>query len=152
MAMIGLWSVPALLAEWPGYLGPGRNGISPETGLLHEWPGSGPEVIWRAAVGPGFSSVAVAGGRLFTQFADGGDEVVAAFDAATGKELVLGGNGDLSLIEATPEAFRKKASVRISRDRTWAAPALADGVLYVRTWNELIALRVAETAPTTVGR
>lgn len=47
--------------------------------------------------------------------------------------------------EATPEEFRKKASVRISRDRTWSAPALADGVLYIRTWKELIAVRVGAT-------
>lgn len=61
---------------------------------------------------------------------------------ADGHLLVLGGDGVLSLVEATPEDFVSKAKHRIVRDRTWASPALSNGVLYIRAWNELIALRV----------
>jgi outer membrane protein assembly factor BamB len=60
-----------------------------------------------------------------------------------GHLLVLGGNGTLSLVEATAEGFRSKAEARITDDRTWAVPALSDGVLYIRAWGELVALRVA---------
>ena len=31
--------------EWPQFLGPNRNGISTETGLLTEWPEGGPKVV-----------------------------------------------------------------------------------------------------------
>ena len=65
--------------------------------------------------------------------------------AADGHLIVLGDAGELSLVEATPEEFRKKSRVRVTRDRTWAVPALSDGVLYVRSFKELIALQVAAT-------
>jgi outer membrane protein assembly factor BamB len=71
--------------EWPGYLGLGRDGLSAESGLLTEWPEGGPEVLWRAQIGIGFSSVAVAGGRAFTMLAEEGQEWVAAFDARSGE-------------------------------------------------------------------
>lgn len=69
---------------------------------------------------------------------------------ADGRLIVLSGDGTLRLVEASPGAFRSSAESRISNERTWAAPALADGVLYVRAWKELVALRVGrapESAP-----
>lgn len=85
--------VPAILAsatapsDWPRYRGPRGDGISKETGLLKTWPASGPRVLWRARLGSGYSGMAVSGGRLFTLFGSGGNELAIAFDAATGKEL-----------------------------------------------------------------
>jgi hypothetical protein len=35
------------LAEWSQWRGPNRDGISQETGLLQEWPKSGPPLAWR---------------------------------------------------------------------------------------------------------
>ena len=32
-------------ADWPGFLGPARDGVSPETGLLASWPAKGPPRI-----------------------------------------------------------------------------------------------------------
>ncbi len=53
-------------AEWPGWLGPNRDGKSPDTGLLKTWPGGGPKLIWKTDIlGKGFSSVAVAGGVVY---------------------------------------------------------------------------------------
>jgi outer membrane protein assembly factor BamB len=77
----------ALADDWPGYLGPNRDGRSAETGLLTEWPEGGPEVLWRAPLGVGYSSVAVAGGRAFTMLAEDGEEWAAAFDALSGEAL-----------------------------------------------------------------
>ena len=34
--------------EWPTWRGPNRDGISPETGLLTEWPADGPPLLWTA--------------------------------------------------------------------------------------------------------
>ena len=77
----------ALAGDWPQWLGPNRNGSSPETGLLAAWPAEGPKVLWKVAGGEGCSSVVVAGGRAYTLVQRGGDELALALDAATGKEI-----------------------------------------------------------------
>jgi outer membrane protein assembly factor BamB len=80
--------VCAQAADWPQWRGPHRDAISHETGLLKEWPAEGPHVVWTATnLGGGYSTVAVAGKRLFTT----GDRTdacfVLAFDASSGKPL-----------------------------------------------------------------
>jgi outer membrane protein assembly factor BamB len=82
-----LASLLLLGADWPQWLGPQRNGASPETGLLMDWPKEGPKVLWKVPGGDGYSSIAVAGGRAFTLVQRGNDELVIALDAAGGKEL-----------------------------------------------------------------
>lgn len=53
-------------AEWPGWLGPNRDGKSPDTGLLKQWPSGGPRLVWKTDIlGHGFSSVAVSGGTVY---------------------------------------------------------------------------------------
>jgi len=53
---------PAAGGDWPGWRGPDRNAISADTGLLKTWPEGGPPLLWKASgIGPGFSSVAIAG-------------------------------------------------------------------------------------------
>ena len=75
----------AFAADWPQWRGPRRDGISEETGLLASWPAGGPPLVWKnQGAGEGYSSMAVAGGRLFTQGQRGDDQFVIAFDAASG--------------------------------------------------------------------
>ena len=86
----------ALIAanDWPQWRGPKRDGVSAETGLLKEWPAGGPRLAWRVTgAGDGYSSFAVAGGRLFTLGARGGTEYVMAFDVASGKKQWEVANG-----------------------------------------------------------
>ena len=73
--------------DWPNWRGPHRDGISRETGLLKSWPKDGPKVLWTAALTGGYSSVAIADGRLFTQTKDQKEDLVVCFDAAGGKKL-----------------------------------------------------------------
>ncbi len=55
------------MGEWPCYHGPGRDNLSPEKGLLQSWPEDGPLLLWTASdIGHGYSSVAIASGRIFT--------------------------------------------------------------------------------------
>ena len=82
-----LFPLGSTAEDWPGYLGPRRDGHSSERGLLSEWPEAGPSELWRVRIGNGYSSVAVVGDRLFTMYADDGDEWLAAFSTATGAEL-----------------------------------------------------------------
>lgn len=71
--------------DWPRFRGPGNNGISKETGLLKAWPTGGPKVAWTAPIGTGFSSMSVAGGRVYTMYQDGEGQFVTALDEKTGK-------------------------------------------------------------------
>ncbi len=73
-------------SEWPQFRGPGRDGYA-AVQLLRAWPADGPRVLWKTGLGPGFSQIAVAGGRAFTGFAAADTEYVGAFDAGTGKEV-----------------------------------------------------------------
>jgi outer membrane protein assembly factor BamB len=98
-------AVPAARADdWPQWLGPQRDGVWRETGLLDKLPEGGPKVLWRAEVHKGYSGPAVAAGRLYVMDwrratgADGqplratrgglpGTERVLCLDAANGKPL-----------------------------------------------------------------
>jgi outer membrane protein assembly factor BamB len=76
------------LEDWPQWRGPHRNGTSAEKNLLKSWPQNGPPLAWKTGgAGEGYSSFAVAGGRMFTLGARGNREYVVAFDAASGKRL-----------------------------------------------------------------
>src|SRR5262249_45619551 len=72
--------------DWPQFLGPTRNGVSPEAGLDVTWPKEGPRVVWECEVGAGWSSPVVANGLLILFHRQGDQEIVACLDAASGKE------------------------------------------------------------------
>ena len=92
-------SLPAVVSnlaldDWPQWRGPNRDGRSVEKGLLKDWPAAGPPLAWRASgAGEGYSSFAVAGGRLYTLGARAGTEYTFAFDVASGKKLWEVANG-----------------------------------------------------------
>lgn len=78
--------------DWPQFMGPNRDGISKEKGLMTRWPAEGPTVLWTANVGKGFSAVAVQGDRVYTlgqiEETVGANEkgmYVLCFDASSGK-------------------------------------------------------------------
>lgn len=89
--------------DWPQWLGPKRDSVWHETGIVEVFPENKLPVKWRVPIAGGYSGPAVAGGKVFvTDFvkASGeafnnpgqraelkGQERVLCFDAATGKEL-----------------------------------------------------------------
>ena len=77
-------ALPLGAADWPNWLGPMRNGTSPETGLLTTWPATGPKVLWKVPGGDGYSSVAVAQGLAITLVQHDDAEFALALDAAQG--------------------------------------------------------------------
>jgi outer membrane protein assembly factor BamB len=89
---------PPVSTDWPQWRGPDRSGISRETGLLKQWPPSGPAAVWSAAgLGNGYGSIAVKGTQLFVQGLKGRDSVVTSLGRADGKPLwtrVIGPGGD----------------------------------------------------------
>jgi len=82
-----LAGLTARAADWPQFLGPTRNGISPETNLATAWPADGPVTRWKKDVGAGFAGPAVAGGKLFLFQRRGDKEIVDCLDAKTGGGL-----------------------------------------------------------------
>jgi outer membrane protein assembly factor BamB len=80
-------SAATVSKDWPGFLGPKRNGKSDERGLPTEWPAKGPPIVWQAVVGTGYSAPAIAGGRLF-HFARFGESArLTCFEASSGNQL-----------------------------------------------------------------
>ena len=51
--------------DWPQWLGPKRDGVWRESGVLREFPPGGPKVRWRAEIGAGYAGPAVAGDKVY---------------------------------------------------------------------------------------
>src|SRR5258705_13920736 len=51
--------------DWPQWLGPRRDGVWRETGILKEFPTNGLKFRWRATIAAGYSGPSVAEGRVF---------------------------------------------------------------------------------------
>jgi outer membrane protein assembly factor BamB len=79
------WTLAA--NDVPAFRGTLRNSVVTNTQLDTDWEAHAPKEIWRQRLGPAWSSVIVVDGRLVTQEQREGAEVVACYDAATGKEL-----------------------------------------------------------------
>jgi len=90
--------------EWPQWLGPQRDGVWRETGIVEKFPAGGPKVLWRMKIGGGYTGPAIANGKVYLMdrevaansprpgnaFARGiipGSERVLCLDAASGKQL-----------------------------------------------------------------
>jgi outer membrane protein assembly factor BamB len=90
--------------DWPQWLGPKRDGVWREDGVLEKFPPGGPKKVWAVPLGGGYAGPAVAGGKVFVQdrrLATGatepgnpfdrksvkGSERLLCLDAATGKEV-----------------------------------------------------------------
>lgn len=72
---------------WPAWGGPTHNFHVPTHGLAASWPATGPGPVWKRDLGPGYSAVVAADGRLFTLYRDGNQDVVVALRAEDGNEL-----------------------------------------------------------------
>jgi len=105
----------AAAEDWPQFRGPGGQGHSMETGLPVEWSET-QNVVWKVPVSRGWSSPAIAGGRIWltavqsTRTSRGQDSVVSlrliGLDYATGRELV---NTEVFKID-NPGAINEKNS------------------------------------------
>jgi outer membrane protein assembly factor BamB len=68
-------------ADWPQWRGLKRDGHSPETDLLQQWPAGGPPLAWKTnGLGAGYSSVSVANDRIFAMGDRTDSSFVHAFD------------------------------------------------------------------------
>jgi outer membrane protein assembly factor BamB len=72
---------------WTNYRGPKRDGNYEATPVLTSWPSGGLSPLWKQPIGLGFASFVIADGRAYTIEQRRGQEVAAAYDVATGREL-----------------------------------------------------------------
>jgi outer membrane protein assembly factor BamB len=97
-------ATPAAAADWPQWQGPDRDGVWRETGILEKFPAGGPPRRWRTPIAAGYSSPAVAAGRIYlldrptsqvrgnpgnalSRTAEAGRERVLCLDEADGRVL-----------------------------------------------------------------
>jgi outer membrane protein assembly factor BamB len=90
--------------DWPQWLGPERDGVWREAGILKTFPSEGLKPRWRVAIGSGYAGPAVAVGRVYVMdrlLAEGtkkpsnvfsrgrieGRERIVCLDESTGREL-----------------------------------------------------------------
>ena len=78
-----------LADDWPQWLGPSRDAVWRESGILDKFPAGGPHVRWRVNIGRGYAGPIVADGRVYVmdrQTPDGASrERVLCLDNADGK-------------------------------------------------------------------
>jgi len=85
VALTVLPDLRAAAPGWPGWRGPGRDGLSAETGLATEWAKDGPPLAWKASgMGVGFSSLAIVDDRIYTMGDRDGAQQLLALSAKDG--------------------------------------------------------------------
>lgn len=78
---------PPRAPYWTEFRGPRRDGHYQERPVRTDWPAAGLTPLWKQPIGGGYASFAVADGRAFTIEQRRAEEVVAAYDVATGLEI-----------------------------------------------------------------
>jgi outer membrane protein assembly factor BamB len=69
-----------------------------------------------------------------------------------GHLIVLGDQGTLALVEASPDAYREKGRVQIFQGKTWTVPTYVGGKLFLRDEKELISLDAADATTDSTER
>ncbi len=59
---------------------------------------------------------------------------------ADGHLILLSDNGRLALARATPEGFKERAGAQVLSGRSWTAPTLANGRVFVRDMRKIVCL------------
>lgn len=102
-AILSALVTTTLASDWPQWMGPNRDGVWPETGIVDSFPKDGPKKLWSMPVSLGYSGPAVAKGKVYVPdyvVKDGtvkndpsakiplsGRERLHCLDAKTGKSL-----------------------------------------------------------------
>jgi outer membrane protein assembly factor BamB len=98
-------SAKAARTYWTDFRGPNRDGRYDELKVAAKWPASGLPVLWRQPIGSGYASFVIAEGVAYTIEQRRGQEVVAAYDLETGREMWIHG-WDAAFIESMGDGPR----------------------------------------------
>lgn len=102
---------------WTDFRGPARDGHYRQGSIRTDWPATGLQPVWKQPIGGGYASFVAAAGRAFTIEQRADEEVVAAYDVRTGRELWT---------HASPAVFRES----MGGDGPRATPTWHDGRVY----------------------
>jgi outer membrane protein assembly factor BamB len=83
LLVLGFASGMARADDWPQWLGPKRDGVWRETGIVETFPKDGPTKKWSVPIGAGYGGPAVTGGKVFVAdrvLAKGAMNPASAFD------------------------------------------------------------------------
>ncbi|MCA9045163.1 MAG: PQQ-like beta-propeller repeat protein, partial [Planctomycetaceae bacterium] len=78
--------------DWPQWMGPNRDNVWSEDGVLESFPDSGLKVLWRTEIAGGYAGPAVSNGRVFvTDYTTADDVKVSNFEREqfSGQEQIL---------------------------------------------------------------
>jgi outer membrane protein assembly factor BamB len=116
-------------ADWPQWRGPSRSGVSPESGLLRQWPAGGPKLHWQLSdIGDGYSTPAVVGNRVYVLSNRGLDnEFVTALAVQDGKTLWTTRIGNVGNPDQQPPYPKARSTPTV--DGTWLYALGSDGDL-----------------------
>ena len=118
------WGTAGLAEDWPQFRGLRRDGKSAETGLLKQWPESGPPLLWEVdGLGDGYSSAAIANGDVYITGTIDKEGFVFAFDL-TGRPRWKTRYGD----EWTRSYQAARSTPTVEDDRLYITSGL--GVVY----------------------
>lgn len=109
-------------ADWPQWRGPQRNGLSPETGLLKEWPKTGPRLVWQLKdIGAGYSTPSVVGDRLYLLSNEGIDnEFVLALAVKDGRKIWSHRIGKVGNPDQQPNYPAARSTPTVEGERLYA--------------------------------
>lgn len=114
------WAALATAADWPQWRGPNRDGA----GASFTEPAQWPERLtrrWKVSVGTGHSSPVLVGNRIFLHSRQQENEVISAFDAATGKTIWQ---------DRYPAPYRVNQAATAHGPGPKSTPAVAAGRVY----------------------
>ena len=123
--LIAMMTVCAVADDWPNWRGPQHNGISNEVNWGGDWATCEPNVLWERQVGTGFSSIAVADGRLYTM----GNSDLKVGRITTAHDVVYcldADSGEIIWTHAYPSAL----TPNLYEGGPSATPTVADSKVY----------------------
>ena len=153
LSLCALLCLPLLAVadDWPGWLGPKRDGYWHETGILDKFPANGPKVLWRHECGMGYAGPAVSGGKVYLADRILGDGAKNP-DNPFARSSVKGRDRLLCLDEATGKElwkFEYPVEYRVSYAAGPRCTPIVDGdlVYWLDTMGDLYAVEVKSGKP-----
>lgn len=114
----GEGSVGTTTFDYPQFLGTNRNGTVSGVQLARDWSAQPPRLVWRRAVGKGWSSFAVVGNMAVTQEQHGDEERIICYDLKTGE--ILWSTGDKAFYTSPVAGDGPRSTPTIVNGRVYA--------------------------------
>lgn len=122
----------AAVFSYPRFLGPNRNGVLDGIQLDTDWRAHPPKLIWKQAIGQGWSAFSVQGQQAITQEQRGDEELVISYDLQSGK--IRWQHRDVARFEAIIAGIGPRATPTIDGDRVYTLGAT--GILNCLNLND----------------